>query len=46
MTWISLAAFLLGAFVALWSVSFANGLRRKREEADAWAAFQRSLGGK
>ena len=46
MTWMSLAAFVLGAFVALWSVSFANGLRRKREEADAWRAFQRALDGK
>ena len=46
MNWWTLAAFALGALVALYSVSFANVLRRQRDEAAAWQDFQRTLGGK
>lgn len=46
MTWAYLAAFALGALVALYSVSFANVMRRKRDDERAWQDFQRTLGGK
>jgi uncharacterized integral membrane protein len=46
MTWLTLGAFVVGALVALYSVSFANVMRRKRDDERAWQDFRRSMGGK